>query len=177
MDLESTPNDRDFRAIFESEVDYVWSTLRRLGVAERDLEDVVHETFLRIHAKLDECDLNQPIRPWIFLFALRMASDYRKLARHRVEVMGVEKEVADDARLPDDEMVRRESIALVARALDALDEDRRAVFVLHEIEERPIPEVARMLAIEVNTAYSRLRVAREEFGAAVARLEKRRKKP
>jgi RNA polymerase sigma-70 factor (ECF subfamily) len=168
----------DFRTIFEQEFDYVWSTLRRLGVAERDLEDVVHETFLRIHAKLHECDTTTSLRPWLFAFAFRMASDYRRLARNRMEVIGVDPEIAESGQAPDAEAERRESLALVSRALDALDEHRRAVFVLHELEERPIPEVAAILSIPLNTAYSRLRLAREEFSAAFTRvLEKKPGRP
>jgi RNA polymerase sigma-70 factor (ECF subfamily) len=59
---------------------------------------------------------------------------------------------------------------LVLAALDAIEMDRRAVFVLYEIDEVPMEEVARSLGIPVNTGYSRLRLARAEFAAAVKRL-------
>ena len=44
---------------------------------------------------------------------------------------------------------------------------------LAEIEERSVPEIAEALAIPLNTAYSRLRVAREEFKQAATRLRSR----
>jgi RNA polymerase sigma-70 factor (ECF subfamily) len=60
----------------------------------------------------------------------------------------------------------------VLEALDAIDLDRRAVFVLYEIDGVTMDEIARSLGIPVNTAYSRLRVARGEFAAAVKRLKR-----
>src|SRR5580658_2891468 len=86
-----------FRAVFDAECAYVWTTLRRLGVADRDVEDVTHETFLRVAAHLHEYDAARPVRPWLFVFAMRMARDYRRLARHRREVVGVTEEPQDDS--------------------------------------------------------------------------------
>jgi len=68
---------------------------------------------------------------------------------------------------------REEKRALVAAVLEALSMDQRAVFVLHDLEERAVPEIATMLGIPLNTAYSRLRLAREQFAAAVRRLQLR----
>ena len=52
---------------------------------------------------------------------------------------------------------------------DAIDVGRRAVLVLHEIEEMTAPEIAESLSLPINTVYSRLRLARQEFAAAAAR--------
>jgi RNA polymerase sigma-70 factor (ECF subfamily) len=162
----------DFRALFREEFAYVWSTLRRMGVRERDLEDVTHDTFVKVSARLADYDSRRPLRPWLFGFAFRVASDYRRLARHRVEVLG-EAEAEHPAAAPDEEIALHEARALMAQALEAIDLDRRAVFVLHVLDECPIPEVAAALGIPVNTAYSRLRLAREEFSLAVRRLQMR----
>src|SRR5580658_6150682 len=77
-----------FRAVFDAECGYVWTTLRRLGVADRDVEDVAHETFLRVAVHLPEYDPSRPLRAWLFVFIMRMARDYRRLARHRREAVG-----------------------------------------------------------------------------------------
>lgn len=74
------------RGIFEAELPYVWTSLKRLGVASRDLEDVAHELFLQVLKRLRECDTSLPVRPWLFAFAVRFASDYRRLARHKVDL-------------------------------------------------------------------------------------------
>jgi len=164
----------DFRELFQAECSYVFHSLRRLGVHERDLEDVAHEVFLVIHKKLHEYDPSRPLRPWIFAFAYRFAADYRKLARHRREQIRDEAPETVDAG-PDvgDRIDAERSRKLVLEALDALDLDKRAVFVMHEIDGTPIPAVATALGIPLNTAYSRLRLAREAFTAQVKRLRLR----
>ena len=161
-----------FRAIFEAEFPYVWTSLRRLGVPPRDLEDVTHDVLFEVYKKLERYDRSRPLRPWLFAFAFRFASDYRRLVRHRVEVMGDEVEAVAPGTPQDEAIVDREARALVARALESVDLARRAVFILHELDERPMSEIAHALEIPLHTAYSRLRVAREEFEAAVRRLQR-----
>lgn len=168
----------NFRAVFDAECGYVWTTLRRLGVAERDVEDVAHETFLRVARHLPEYEPGRPLRAWLFVFAMRMARDYRRLARHRVEVIGVSEDPpADPLAGPDEALAARETRALVMKALDALDWDKRVVFVACELEEREVAQVAETLGIPRNTAASRLRLARAEFTAAIRRLSVREGRP
>jgi len=156
--------------LFEAECAYVWTTLRRLGVARADLEDVCHEVFVTIHRHLDEYDPSLPLRPWLFLFAYRKASDYRRRSHRRHEQLGEVFEPADDSPLPDELAERSEERSLVLRALDALDLEKRAVLVMHEIDGCPMPQVAAALEIPLNTGYSRLRLARQEFARAVRQL-------
>jgi RNA polymerase sigma-70 factor (ECF subfamily) len=164
----------DFRALFEEHFGYVWNALRHFGIRDSDLEDLAHEVFLRVHERLGECDASRPLRPWLFAFAYRVAAAHRRLARHRVEVVGANVESVDFACRADDELIRREDRELALAALEAIEIDRRAVFILHEIDGVPIPEVAAAIAIPTGTAYSRLRLARQEFNAAVKRLRLRR---
>jgi RNA polymerase sigma-70 factor (ECF subfamily) len=162
-------------AIFDQHFDFVWSTLQRLGVREADLEDLAHEVFLKVHARLSDYDRARPIRPWLFGFAYRVAADHRRLARHRIEVFGVAAEPIDPTCPADESLEAREERALVAAALDSVDFDRRAVLLLHDAEEVPVPAIAAELGIPVNTAYSRLRVARSEFATAIKALRTRRR--
>jgi RNA polymerase sigma-70 factor, ECF subfamily len=164
----------DFRGIFEEHFDYVWNTLRHLGARQADLEDLTHEVFLRVHERLDEYDRARAMRPWLFAFAFRVASGHRRLARHRLEVLGASPEPEDESMPADEALSRREDGALARAALEAIEMDRRAVFVLHELDEVPIPEVAQALGIPTATAYSRLRLAREDFQRAVRRLRLKR---
>ncbi|MBI2392147.1 MAG: sigma-70 family RNA polymerase sigma factor [Deltaproteobacteria bacterium] len=167
----------DFQTLFRAECSYVFHSLRRLGVQERDLEDVAHEVFLAIHKRLDDYDPARPLKPWIFAFAYRFASDYRRLARHRREQIrdqtDDELEPIDVAPGVEERIDAERSRRLVLDALDALDLDKRAVFVMHEIDGAPIPAVAEALSIPLNTAYSRLRLAREQFAVQVKRLRLR----
>jgi RNA polymerase sigma-70 factor (ECF subfamily) len=161
-----------FRVFFEEHFDYVYRSLRRLGVQERDLEDVAHDLFVRVNAELPGFDSSRPHKPWLFAFAFRFASDYRRLGRHRA-VPTPDVDVVDDALGAEAAYLDAEKRALLARALDALDLDRRAVVVLHEIDGVPVPEIATALGIPLNTAYSRLRLGREALTAAVKRLRAR----
>jgi RNA polymerase sigma-70 factor, ECF subfamily len=165
----------DFHGVFEAHFDYVWAALRRLGVAERELEDLTQEVFIRVFGQLRQFDQERPLRPWLFGFAFRVASDYRRLARNRREILDPRNdETADPAPSALEHVLKTEALLLAQAALDELDLDRRAVFILHELDDCPIPEVAEALSIPLNTAYSRLRLAREQFAACVRRLRLRR---
>jgi len=161
-----------FEAVFEAELGYVWTSLRRLGVQPRDLEDVAHEVFLKAYGSFSSYDPTRPIRPWLFAFAFRFASDYRRLARHGTELYGDDEPAPDDQLDAEHALVQRQRELLVTRALESVDIDRRAVFVLHELDEQPMPVVAQLLGIPLNTGYSQLRTAREEFTTALRRLDR-----
>jgi RNA polymerase sigma-70 factor (ECF subfamily) len=160
-----------FRSVFDAEYDYVHHSLRRLGVQPRDLEDIAHEVFVEVYENLGRYDRRRPIKPWLFAFAFRFASDYRRLARHRTE-LGLPEDVATSTspeRSAEEQAADREAARLVAVALDAMPIEQRAVFVLYEVDEIPMKEIAESLGIPANTAYSRLRLAREVFAAHAAK--------
>jgi RNA polymerase sigma-70 factor (ECF subfamily) len=167
------PDDGSFRGVFEREFDYVWASLRRLGVRDSDLEDVAQDVFVRVHRQLHHYDPSRPIRPWLFAFAVRCAADWRRQARHRVEVLGHPEEHAASTPSADVAMVQAEELSVVLQALESVEIDRRAVFILYELDECPMKEIVRSLGIPLFTGYSRLRLARKEFVAAVRRLRRR----
>jgi RNA polymerase sigma-70 factor (ECF subfamily) len=167
-----------FRVIFDAEFTYVWNTLRRLSVREADLLDQTQEVFLVVHTLLEDYDASRPIRPWLFAIAYRVASRYRSLARNRREIVdALPTEPADTAPRADEKLEAEEARELLLEAIGSIPLPRRAVFILSEIEERPMTEIADSLQIPVNTAYSRLRLAREDFAAAVARVRARGERP
>ncbi len=159
----------EFRRLFDENYRYVWSSLRRLGVQERDLEDLTHDVFLEVHAKLATYDRARPIRPWLFAFALRFASDYRKLHRHKTSLHDEPDAVADEPSA--EEMLElQDSARLLQVAMNRLSMDLRAVLVLHDIDETPMKDITKALEIPLNTGYSRLRLAREQCAKAVKQL-------
>ncbi len=158
-----------FRQLFDDHASYVAASLGRLGIGLDDRDDLVSEIFVRVFRALATYDPERPVRPWLFAFAARVASEHRRLARHRREVIGDVGDVASAALAPDAILEHGEKRRLVDLGLDALDLDKRAVFVLHDLDETPVPEIARALGIAEGTAYSRLRAARAEFTAAVRR--------
>ncbi len=168
----SPPSDRDrFHAMFEEQFSYVWTALFRLGVFERDADDVVHELFMEVFRRFDTYDPARPVRPWLFAFAFRFASDYRRRARHRVELL-VDHDAEGQLPSADELLERKDAQRLIQAALERVELDRRAVFILHDLEECSMQEIADSLKIPVNTAYSRLRTARQEFQRAVERISK-----
>jgi RNA polymerase sigma-70 factor (ECF subfamily) len=171
---ESESRARAFRALYEGHIDFVWRNLRRLGVDQADVEDRAQEVFVVAHRRFDEFeDRGRGPRAWLFQIVLRVASDARRHRRRHPEY-------ADGGDACDrvwveppqaDAMVRRDVLARLDAALSVLDLDRRAVLVLHEIEEMTAPEIAQVLSIPLNTVYSRLRVAREKLELALRTVQ------
>jgi len=163
----------DFPSLYKQEFAYAWRTLRRLGVRERDLPDLAHDFFIVVYRRLADYDPARPIRPWMFGIAFRVVSDYRRSSRFAREALDDAPEPVDDAPSIDEQIADRQAREQVMRVLDALDLDRRAVLVMHDIEGHPVPDIAAALTIPVATAYSRLRLAREDVTAAMKRLQAR----
>lgn len=161
----------DFRLIFETECSFVWNTLRRLGIPDRDADDAAQDVFIVVHRHLRDYDPTRPLRPWLFGICYRVAIAQRRLARNQRERIDEVGEVADQGRPADEQLEEMQAQDLVRRALDALDLDRRALIVMHEYEGYSVPQIAETLGIPLNTAYSRLRLAREQFVASVRRLQ------
>ena len=163
-----------FRELFDTQFSYVWNVLKRLGVQERDLEDLAQQVFLQVHANLATFDSSRPLRPWLFAFAFHAASNYRALARHRVELSIVPPESRDPQPGADEQLIARQELLLAELALTHVAVERRAVLLLHEVEGHTMPQIAESLQLPLNTAYSRLRLARQEYEQAVRRLRARR---
>ena len=116
-------------------------------------------------------DPARSVRAWLFGFAYRVASDHRRLSRHRHEVGGVAVEPADEARLPDEQLAAEQTRRAVLAALETIDLDRRAILVMHDLDGLPVTDIAVGLSIPLNTAYSRLRLARKDFETAIRRAQ------
>ncbi|MEZ4221189.1 MAG: sigma-70 family RNA polymerase sigma factor [Polyangiaceae bacterium] len=150
----------DITEIFGEYGGFVWRALRHLGVRAADLADVTQEVFLVAHRKLPEFEGRSSLRTWLYGICLRTASDYRRKAHIRREV--AVDELPDQVAEPEQE-VDAERVRLRARLealLAELDEDKRAVFVLYEIEELSMKDIATLIGVPLQTAYSRLHAAR-----------------
>jgi RNA polymerase sigma-70 factor (ECF subfamily) len=145
-------------------------------VREADIEDVCQEVFIVVHRKLADFEARSSPKTWIYGIAVRTASDYRKRASHVREIVtdSPPDEVSRDD--PHDALSAQQARATLDRLLDQLDEDKRAVFVLYEIEELPMNEVARALGCPLQTAYSRLHAARSKIEEGSRRLRERRQR-
>lgn len=149
-----------FREIFDALAPYVWRTLRRLGVHDADVDDMCQEVFVVVHRRLADFSGTSSVRTWVYGIALRVASQHRRGARNRREDITSSVPEASLPALQEDAVHREELLGRLARALDRLDEHRRTVFVLYELEEMTMKEVAEVLGCPLQTAYSRLHAAR-----------------
>ncbi|MBA3454018.1 MAG: RNA polymerase sigma factor [Deltaproteobacteria bacterium] len=160
-----------FAALYRDQARYVFRVLRRLGVAAKDVEDVCQDVFVVVHRKLPEFAHRSTIRTWLYGIALRCASDYRRRAHVVREVSGAleNHEPTVGADQPQ-AVAHRQARALLDRIIEELDDDKRAVFVLFELEELTMVEVAEVVGCPLQTAYSRLYAARSAVEAAMARF-------
>lgn len=162
----------EFERVYEDHFEFVWRSLRRLGVPQPALEDAVQEVFLVVHRQLAKFEGRSSLRTWLFGIAVHVA---RKACRDPIRRHAEEfSEQVTDPRTPQDEAARREKIRLLYAILNELDADKREVFVLCELEQMSAPEVTEVLGIPLNTVYSRLRTARFDFDAALKRIQAKR---
>lgn len=167
-----------FQTVYASYFDFVWATVRRFGVEAAAIDDVVQEIFIAVHGSLATLQRPGALKSWVYSVARRTISNHHRAIRARG---GKGATVIDDdleSHLPTPfELTQKNAdLQLLANLLAELDEPKREVFVLVELEEMSVPEVADALDIPVNTAYSRLRTARLAFEAAVARHDARGKR-
>lgn len=162
-----------FRAVYDEYFEFVWMCARRLGVPMDAIDDVVQEAFIVIHARLQTLEHPASLRSWVYGVVRRTVSTYHRSrhARAARESSGpaVEGSASPMQPSPLDLAVLGDEWKLLWRLLGQLDARKREVLVLAELEEMTMPEIAEAIGIPLNTAYSRLRAARQEFNEAFLR--------
>lgn len=167
-----------FRSVYDEYFDFVWTSTRRLGVSIDAVDDVVQDVFVVVNARL--CTVEQPasLRSWIYGVVRRTVSTYHRgrWVRSANESHDPFEDGANPVQpSPLDLAVMSDKVRLLWRLLGELGPLKREVFVLAELEEMTTPEIAEAVGIPLNTAYSRLRVARQEFSEALARHDAQQK--
>ncbi|MEO8554842.1 MAG: sigma-70 family RNA polymerase sigma factor [Kofleriaceae bacterium] len=164
---DARPEALSFDEVYAQQVGFVWRVLRSLGVPPGQLEDAAQDVFVVVHRRLPEFEGRSALTTWLFAIVRKVASKHRKRGPASPPVVPELVGHADPFR----DAARAEAAAQVAAILDRMDETKRLVFSLVELEHVSVAEVARMLGINANTAASRLRLARGEFAAAVKRAK------
>lgn len=163
---------QSFAEVYRSHAATVLRALKRLGVRDADLEDVAQEVFLVIHRKLAEFEGRSSLKTWVFGICVRTASAYRNRA-HVSREDGLEK--AAERSNSGEHAVRtialKQARAQLDQILDTVDEDKRTVFVLFELEQLSMPEIAELVSVPQQTAWARLYAARRHIEAAVSRRQ------
>jgi RNA polymerase sigma-70 factor (ECF subfamily) len=173
----SHPDVLDTARIFRECGPYAWRALRRLGVAESDVEDACQEVFVVVHRRLPEFEHRSSITTWVYGICVRTASDYRKRMARRREVVTSEPPEQVTAHDPHHDLAVRQAREQLDQVLGTLDDDKRSVFVLYEIEQLSMNDVAQAVGCPVQTAYSRLHAARALVTASVKRLNEEMRAP
>jgi RNA polymerase sigma-70 factor, ECF subfamily len=165
-----------FDAVYEENFKYVWRAARRLGIDPSDTDDVVQEVFVVAHRRLPEFEGRAQVKTWLFQILVRVVRHYFRAQRrkpgHRLagSLDALEALRDPQARGPAEAVERADAVRVLDRILGRLDADKREVFVLAEIEQLSSVEIAEVLATNINTIYSRLRAARQEFEQAASRF-------
>ena len=166
----------DFDTMYEENFQLIWRAARRLGIDAADTDDVVQEVFVVAHRKLPGFEGRAQVKTWLCKILLLVVRHYlRAQGRkpgHRPVAALDELDGLVDQRVvgPAAAAERRDAARVLDGLLARLDAEKREVFVLAEIEELSSVEIAEILGANLNTVYSRLRVARQEFQRAVQRF-------
>jgi len=160
--------------VYQAHSGFVWRTVRRLGVPPQSVEDVMHEVFLVVHRRLPEFDGRASMKTWLFHIARGVTANWRRGRRREAARISLVQPKPGAMPDPEHATERGRAAAFVREFVESLDGDKRLVFELAEVEGLPMPEIAEITGIKLNTAYSRLRAARREFQRAVHRLQAQR---
>ena len=159
-----------FEDVYDVWFDFVWRSVRRLGVDDSSTDDVVQDVFMIVHRRLQDFEGRSEIRTWLFGIVLRVVRQHRRtLGRDRRRHAAVASIERLHAPAPIDALARAQASQLLLKMLDELDDDKREVFVLADLEQVPMARVAETLSENVNTCYARLRAARAELDRALAK--------
>ncbi|HVU51616.1 MAG TPA: sigma-70 family RNA polymerase sigma factor [Polyangia bacterium] len=169
----------DLASVYGSQRDFVWLTLQRMGVRGSDLEDVFQDVFMIVHKRLDSYRRDAKLSAWLYGICLRCVSRHRRRAfRRRERPEGLELEARGDgsspwhaaSEAPDAHLHEAEKQARLARLLDALEPEHRAMVVMYEIEELSCAQISTLTGVAVGTIHSRLHYARRKLAEAARRL-------
>ena len=149
----------DFSRLFSEYAPFVLRVLRHLGVPGSDVQDQAQEVFVAVHKGLAGFAGRSSLRTWIYGICVRVASNHRRRAYVRRERAVSELPEASDPQAHE-AFERGQRWPALQRLLDSLDAEKREVFVLYELEELPMREVAEACGCPLQTAYSRLHAAR-----------------
>jgi RNA polymerase sigma-70 factor (ECF subfamily) len=164
--------------VYDTYFPFVWRSARRLGVPEAGVDDVVQDVFLVVHRRLGDFEGRSTMKSWLLGIVLRTVRDARRTLRRKPAWLGGAARASDGdveacadtgALRQDEALAKAEAARVVHAILDSMPDERREAFVLAELEQLTVPEIADAVGANVNTIYSRLRAARADFERAASR--------
>ena len=161
---------KSFEQIYDEYAGFVWRNARRLGVPASGAEDVVQDVFIVVQRRLPDFDGRAPLQSWLFGILVRVVRHYRRsYQRKDARCVSLEQDPGhcnnsvSGARSPSEQAENAERLRLLEHLLGQLDESKRTLLVLSELEGWTLREIAEYLGSNTNTVYSRLRAAKRAF--------------
>lgn len=150
---------------------FVWRALVHLGVSESQLKDVSQEVFLIATSKLADFEGRSSLRTWLYGICRNLAADARRRQAQAPELLD---ELPESIMLPAQEgaLWAKRAHAQLVRALGTLADEPRLVFILFEVEQLTMEEIAEATGAPLRTCYSRLEAAREHVRVELRRHER-----
>ena len=158
--------------VYTLHANFVWRTLQHLGVRPADLEDLGQEVFVIVHRRLTTFDGRSKLTTWLFGICLNLVQRHRRRAYLRLEFLYAEPPERVDPETPEQLYAGEEARLRLERLLTKLSPERRATFLLFEVEGVSCEEIAELTSVPVGTVYSRLHLARKHVAATAARLRR-----
>jgi RNA polymerase sigma-70 factor (ECF subfamily) len=163
----------DLRDLFTQHYASIWRLLRRLGVREADLDDAAQEVFWVAARRLADIRIGSE-HSFLYGVALRVASgERRKLRNAGTPVFSIcpESPVPCGKKNPEQRVEDKQARQLLDHVLDQMSPSLKSIFVLYELENIAVKEIAELHEIPLGTANSRLRRARIEFSIICKRVQ------
>ena len=163
--------------IYDAHFDFVWRNARRLGVHESSADDVAQDVFMIVQQRFADYDGRSSMQAWIFGILVRVVRDHRRSFRRKgARNVPLEPEVTRELGVapgptPLEQAESAERARLMDKLLGELDEDKRTLLILSELEDWTLREIAEFYASNTNTIYSRLRAAKRAFEQAYRRSQ------
>lgn len=159
-----------FERIYNDYSAFVWRNARRLGVPTSGAEDVVQDVFIVVQRRLPDFDGRTAIQSWIFGILMRVVRHHRRRHQRKdARCVSLEQDAEYDSssltrtRSPSDQAESAERVRLLETLLNQLDEGKRTLLVLSELEGWTLREIAEFMGSNTSTVHSRLRAAKRAF--------------
>jgi RNA polymerase sigma-70 factor (ECF subfamily) len=160
-----------FEALHARYFDFVWASLRGLGVPAHGVDDATQDVFIVLHRRLPDFEGRSTLKTFVFGIVVGVARNHRRSAKRSDRLTPFEDapELPDTGSSPFESAAASQALTKLVSILDRMDDAKREVLILSEWEEMSAPEIAEALGVGVNTVYSRLRLARAEFERILSR--------
>jgi len=165
MDAYIDGDDGAFRLLFERYAPILLRLTRRHLRSDELAEEIVQQTFFRLHGARNDFRRGSKLRPWVMTIAMHLVREHwRRRKRRKMTSLEVETQAAPEAELMPLEIRQRSQ--LLHQALEKLPSSQREVVELHWFQERPYAEVATI----VGTSAGAVRVRAHRAYATLKQL-------